>query len=347
MNTIRDTAVSLFHCCFPKNNSTQSTQSTPNLENPLSDGTPTIYRAGNRPTHPDLTRRNVTGTASTPSNATSSSSRGVGQGQESASLTHHQPSHSGSAPPPARSENQEETPHVLQSVHLFGIDLILSQTPTFHRLSPDEQQVIRMVYDGMRYYHGTSAGSKEGIQRVGLDVSRKTSGPTAALLASEEGAEMLNNASQEELDEFISAAARHNYVTSNKDLAKGYAKLADKNQPALVRVGLGESTVSLELDPHQLDVTEMENGCYRTRHPIPSKYVFPSKSKGTSTEGCETGAGLYSLFQAELEQNGVTVSDEDIRHLFQEVQSDSDDDFESNSDSNSDSNSESNPTPPR
>ncbi|HJV84791.1 MAG TPA: hypothetical protein VJ698_04890 [Noviherbaspirillum sp.] len=259
---------------------------------------------------------------------------------QSTSVTPPQSSHSGSIAEPPNPDNQAVTERDLQPIDQALIDAVLAQSPTFNKFSPNDRQVIGMVFSNLVFYHGTCTTSKTSIQEYGFDLSRQTSGPTAGLVASKRGAAMLRQAPQEEIDEFISNARSYHFVTSDKDEAKAYARRTDSSDPALVRVGIDENSVSLEPDPDQLDADEMENVCFRTKDPIPSTYVFPSKSKGASNANSGTGTALHALFQTRLAENGVAVSDEDIGKLFHDLQSDSEDDFSSGSDWDSDSDSE-------
>ncbi|KRB72982.1 hypothetical protein ASE07_26945 [Noviherbaspirillum sp. Root189] len=243
-----------------------------------------------------------------------------------------QPSHVGSATAPVGTGSHEETASIKEPIQQSRIKSASEAWPIFSGYSPEAQQTIKIVYDEIRHYHGTSAVSKKGIQRDGFDTNKKTAGSTVAYLNSEETSEMREKATQEDVDNFVLNAATHNYVTPDKDEAKSYAKLADGNHPALVRVGLGDNTVSLEPDPDLLDVVDPDDRDgmgYRTKDSIPSKYVFSSKSKDLSNLDGNVSNSLYSLFQTELENNGITVSKEDVPFLFQEVQSDSENDFDS------------------
>lgn len=168
----------------------------------------------------------------------------------------------------------------------------------------------RGVYRESVLWHGTSMQSKIDLRKRGFDVTRKSGGAT-------EGA---STAHSSPADKLIENAKRHNYLTSHDKTAKSYARLADYENPALVRTIGVRNNFNIELDPESKDENgEVSKYSCRTTDSIPKKYIVGSKHS-------EPGADA-KIFKQELADAGIKVSTSRAGKLLRAVQSDSEDDF--------------------
>ncbi|KAG0178196.1 hypothetical protein DFQ28_003934 [Apophysomyces sp. BC1034] len=147
-------------------------------------------------------------------------------------------------------------------------------------------------------------------QRTGFDANEKRTGATARRMQTPEEKKIWAEA--------IATASRHNYFTSWKRLATGYAKFGSPKNPAIVRTIGTQPDVKYEHDPDS-QAGRMRDSSFRTSDIVPAYYVLGSKKSKPGVDGV--------VFHRELKRAGVDVSLDQAGRLLREVQSDSEDDF--------------------
>ncbi|KAG0161965.1 hypothetical protein DFQ30_004663, partial [Apophysomyces sp. BC1015] len=172
------------------------------------------------------------------------------------------------------------------------------------------KEKLRQVYSQSRLYHGTGYSSKQAIKRTGFDANEKRTGATARRMQTPEEKKIWAEA--------IATASRHNYFTSWKRLATGYAKFGSPKNPAIVRTIGTQPDVKYEHDPDS-QAGRMRDSSFRTSDIVPAYYVLGSKKSKPGVDGV--------VFHRELKRAGVDVSLDQAGRLLREVQSDSEDDF--------------------
>jgi hypothetical protein len=181
-----------------------------------------------------------------------------------------------------------------------------------------KKQIARRVYDQHRMYHGTIEPSEKSLVENGFDISRKADGAAKAFGKSN----------------LASTATDYHYLTSNKRMAGGYAEMAsqghfwshmEKNgidreyespKPALVRVLVDRSKISLENDKDTANGSAAYDASFRTKDNIPPANILGSKRSKPGEDA--------KVYQGLLNQAGLEVSEKKAGKLLRRVQSDSD-----------------------
>ncbi|GIZ52277.1 hypothetical protein NCCP691_22910 [Noviherbaspirillum aridicola] len=175
-------------------------------------------------------------------------------------------------------------------------------------LTAGERRTARAVYLQNRLFHGTSRASVRSIRKHGLTANEKVPGAAASVFArSSLRPEVLEN------------AKNYNYLTPEKQAAKAYASMAKGDDaPGLVRFIVAHDEFSLVPDPD----SEEGDGSLRTDAAIPASRVLGSKrSPGSASASA-------SAFRAALARAGIDVAQSRAAEMLQEVQSDSESDFD-------------------
>lgn len=195
-----------------------------------------------------------------------------------------------------------------------------SEENAFSKFSPAEQDIIKQIYLDNLYLHGTSGYYKEEIRFHGMDIEMKEGGATLASQVIDKGARR-GNAS------FSSAAAAEaasfNYLASSapegRALAKRFAKLGSREDPALVRILGSAEKLSLEMDPH-VKARPFGGHAFRTPNLIPPGHILPSNKDKIQPEA-------ITFFQEALKRAGIEVSHDVAEDCLETVQSASSQDF--------------------